>query len=88
MLRLADHTIQTQPAISEKLGVSGLQGVLALASTLKQKNLDQIFDQVLSNSIADGASHFKLETAEKRIERLNKGGRVYDYNGMGRVTLS
>ena len=35
MLRLVAHTIQTQPTISEKLGVSGLQGVLALASILK-----------------------------------------------------
>ena len=84
MLRLAAHTIQTQPAISEKLGVSGLQGVLALASILKQKNSDQVFDKVLDNSLAAGAAHFKLDTVTERVDRLNAGGRIYNYTAGGK----
>ena len=83
MLRLAAHTIQTQPAISEKLGVSGLQGVLALASILKQKNSDQVFDQVLNSSMLAGKAHFNMDSPDERVARLNAGGKIYDYTSGG-----
>ena len=87
MLRLAAFTIQSQPAISEKLGVSGVQGVLTLSSILKQKNSDQVFDEVLKDSLEAGSAHFKMETIEQRLARLNAGGRVYDYKAKGRKVL-
>ena len=87
MLRLAAFTIQSQPAISEKLGVSGLQGVLALASILKQKNSDKVFNKVLDKSLEAGSAHFKMETVDQRLTRLNAGGRIYDYNSKGRKTF-
>ena len=71
MLRVAAHTIKTQPAISEKLGVSGLQGVLALASLMKQKHADAIFDKVLSAGLASGAKEMNLETPDQRLTRMN-----------------
>ena len=54
MLRLAAQAIKTNPAIEEKLGVSGLQGVLALASLLKQRHADKVFDKVMDNAIGEG----------------------------------
>ena len=84
MLRLAAFIIQSQPAISEKLGVSGLQGVLALASILKQKNSDKVFDKVLDKSLEAGSAHFKMETFDDRLTRLNARGRVYDYKAHDR----
>ena len=84
MLRLAAHTIQIQPAISEKLGVSGLQGVLALASILKQKNSDQVFDKVLENSLKAGLSYFNLDTVTQRVNRLNASGKIYNYTEGGK----
>ena len=87
MLRLAAHTIQTQPAISEKLGVSGLQGVLALASILKQKNSDQVFDQVLQTSLKAGKDHFKMDSPTERVARLNASGRIYNYTEGGKQKM-
>ena len=55
MLRLAAQAIKTNPAIEEKLGVSGLQGVLALASLLKQRHADKVFDSVMDNAIGEVA---------------------------------
>ena len=72
MLRVAAHTIKTQPAISEKLGVSGLQGVLALASLMKQKHADAIFDKVITAGLASGSAKMNLETPEARLNRMNK----------------
>ena len=71
MLRVAAHTIKTQPAISEKLGVSGLQGVLALASLMKQKHANAIFDKVLSQGLKTGAEEMNLETPDERLTRMN-----------------
>ena len=71
MLRVAAHTIKTQPAISEKLGVSGLQGVLALASLMKQKHADAIFDQVLTAGLKKSGGEMGLETPTERIDRMN-----------------
>ena len=88
VLQLAAFTIQSQPAISEKLGVSGLQGVLALASILKQNNPDQVFDKVLETSLDARSSHFKIESVDERLARLNAGGRVYDYTSRGRTLLT
>ena len=87
MLRLAAFTIQSQPAISEKLGVSGLQGVLALASILKQKHSDQVLDGVLNTSLA-AAEPFGLDLVQKRIERLGRGGRSFDYEGGGKLLFA
>ena len=72
MLRVAAHTIKTQPAISEKLGVSGLQGVLALASLMKQKHADAIFDKVIENGLQSGAEAMNLETPDQRLKRMNR----------------
>ena len=72
MLRVAAHTIKTQPAISEKLGVSGLQGVLALASLMKQKHADAIFDKVIDAGLASGAEKMNLETPDARVDRMNR----------------
>ena len=71
MLRVAAHTIKTQPAISEKLGVSGLQGVLALASLMKQKHADLIFDKVLTSGLKVSGGEMGLETPTERIDRMN-----------------
>ena len=71
MLRVAAHTIKTQPAISEKLGVSGLQGVLALASLMKQKHADAIFDKVIDAGLKTGAKAMNLETPTQRLKRMN-----------------
>ena len=71
MLRVAAHTIKTQPAISEKLGVSGLQGVLALASLMKQKHADAIFDKVIEQGLESGAAAMNLETPTQRLKRMN-----------------
>ena len=87
MLRLAAFTIQSQPAISEKLGVSGLQGVLALASILKQKHSDQVLDGVLTTSLA-AAAPFGLEPVGDRITRLGRGGRAFDYANGGKILLA
>ena len=82
MLRLAAEAINRNPAIEEKLGVSGLQGVLALASLLKQRHADKVFDKVMDNAIGEGqgsqgtkararAAEIGLETVDKRYAFVN-----------------
>ena len=69
-MKVAAHTINTQPAVSEKLVVQGLPGVLALTSILKQSHSDEIFNQVIKKSLANGAI-FGLETSAQRLGRMN-----------------
>jgi len=78
MLRLAASAIQDNPAIEEKLGVSGLQGVLALASLLKQRHADKVFDKVMDNAIGEGdgnsrarAQALKFVSVAKRYSLVN-----------------
>jgi hypothetical protein len=82
MLRLAAEAINRNPAIEEKLGVSGLQGVLALASLLKQRHADKVFDKIMDNAIGEGqgtqgtkararAAEIGLETVDKRYAFVN-----------------
>jgi hypothetical protein len=86
MLRLAASAINDNPAIEEKLGVSGLQGVLALASLLKQRHADKVFDKVMDNAIGEGddksrarAQALKLDSVAKRYARVNNTNFISDY---------
>ena len=86
MLRLAASAIQDNPAIEEKLGVSGLQGVLALASLLKQRHADKVFDRVMDNAIGEGDADSRareqrlgLDEVAKRFSLVNNTTFVSDY---------
>ena len=86
MLRLAASAIQENPAIEEKLGVSGLQGVLALASLLKQRHADKVFDKVMDQAIGEGdaasrerAQRLGLDAVAKRYSLVNNTTFVSDY---------
>jgi hypothetical protein len=87
MLRLAATAIKDNPAIEEKLGVSGLQGVLALASLLKQRHADKVFDRVMDQAISEGddtsratAQRLGLDAVAKRYSLVNNTTFVSDYN--------
>ena len=78
MLCLAAYAIKENPAIEEKLGVSGLQGVLALASLLNQRHADKVFDMVMDNAIGEGdevsrlrAASLKLDSVKSRYGKVN-----------------
>jgi hypothetical protein len=70
LMKVAAHTIMTQPAVSDKLGVQGLPGVLALTSIMKQSHADEIFNQVIKDSLKEGEK-FGLESPADRLGRMN-----------------
>jgi hypothetical protein len=86
MLRLAASAMKDNPAIEEKLGVSGLQGVLALASLLKKRHADKVFDKVMEIAIGEGddnsrarAQALKLDSVAARYAKVNKTKFVSEY---------
>ena len=54
MLRVSAGAIQENPIIKERLGVSGLDGVMALSKLLKQRHADSVFNLALDDAIGEG----------------------------------
>ena len=69
MLRTAADTLQSNPALSEKMG-GGLQSIMALSSLLRQKHSDAILDNILMNAVNTGKHG--LERPAERYARLNR----------------
>ena len=69
MLKVAAHTLANNKALSEKLG-NTLQSVMAMASVLKQKRNDLVYDQILTNAVSGGA--FGLTSPDARRLEINE----------------
>jgi hypothetical protein len=84
MLRISAGAIQENPIIKERLGVSGLEGVMALSKLLKQRHADSVFNLALDDAIGEGnaasrkrASDAGLESVTERFDRFNIGGEPF-----------
>ena len=79
MLRVAAYVIERNPAITEKLGVGGFKGVLALAQMLKQRHADSVYDNIMDMALDDASSNnwIDLESVENRAKRINHGPRAF-----------
>ena len=93
MLRISAGAIQKNPIIKERLGVSGLEGVMALSKLLKQRHADSVFNLALDDAIGEGneasrarADAAGLESVTKRFDMFNIGGdpfiRYKGYEGL------
>jgi hypothetical protein len=81
MLHISAGTIQANPIIKERLGVSGLEGVMVLSKLLKQCHADSVFNLALDDAIGEGNERSRTRAAEAgleyitaRFDRFNIGG--------------
>ena len=79
MVRVAAYVIERNPAITEKLGVGGFKGVLALAQMLKQRHADRVYDLVMDEALDDASSKnwIDLESVANRKAQINAGPRDF-----------
>jgi hypothetical protein len=87
IFHLAASAINQNLAIEEKLSMPGLQGMLALASLLKQRHADKVFDKVMDHPIGEGgekgaeyAHKISLPLVKDRYTNVNNTTFVHDAN--------
>ena len=96
MLRISAGAIKANPIIKERLGVSGLEGVMALSKLLKQRHADSVFNLALDDAIGEGnadsrkrAKDAGLESVTERFDRFNIAGKPFirypGYEGLKNV---
>ena len=72
MLRMSAGAIQENPIIKERLGVSDLEGVMALSKLLKQRHADSVFNLALDDAIGEGNQKSRDRAAAAGLESITK----------------